>query len=205
MSNNKSVLVIGGGGHGKSVISVLRTAGYAVEAVIDDDPEKWGEELMGVPVTGPISKLSDRAGTLAIIAIGDNAARKKIAECFDHLEWITLVYPGAYVNPSARLGPGTMVLPGAVIGAEAIVGAQVVISVQCTVGHDVVIDNYAHLAAGVQVAGEASIGQGVFLAVGSIVIPGVQIGEWSLVGAGGVVVHNLPAGCKALGVPARPV
>jgi len=207
MSGNqcKPVLVIGGGGHGKSVISVLWTAGYAVDAVFDDDPQKWGKELMGVPVTGPISELANRASAPAIIAIGDNAARKKVAERLEHLEWVTLIYPGAYVNPSARLGPGTTVFPGAVIGAEAIVGAHVVISAQCTVGHDCVIGDYAHLAAAAQVAGGASLGEGTFLAVGSVVVPDVRIGEWTLVGAGAVVVRDLPARCKALGVPARPV
>jgi len=204
-SHRKPVLVIGAGGHSKSVISVLRTAGYTVEAVIDDGPSKWGQELLGVPVAGPTSELANKAGALAIIAIGNNVSRKTVAERFNHLEWITLVYPGAYVNPSAQLGPGTMVFPGAVIGAEASIGAHVIISAQCTVGHDSVIGDYAHLAAGVQVAGEVSIGKGVFLAVGSVVIPGIRIGEWALVGAGGVVVHDLPDGCKAFGVPARVV
>jgi acetyltransferase-like isoleucine patch superfamily enzyme len=41
--------------------------------------------------------------------------------------------------------------------------------------------------------------------MGSVVVPDVRIGEWALVGAGGVVVRDLPAGCKALGVPARPI
>ena len=165
----RGVLVIGGGGHGKSVLSILQTAGYSTKAVIDDDPAKWGQDLMGVPVVSPNSDLARGTGELAIIAIGDNTVRKAMAERFHYFEWLTLVYPGAYLNPSAQLGPGTMVFPGAVIGAEASIGAHVVISAQCTVGHESTIGDYAHLPAGVQVAGGTSIGEGVFLAIGSVV------------------------------------
>ncbi len=205
MANEKSLVVIGAGGHGKSVISIALATGYRVEAVIDDDPARWGTEVLGVPVVPLDAPLCSEAGHLAIIGVGDNLRRKEMAQRFSHFEWATLIYPGSYVNPTVQIGPGTIVLPWAVLGADSRLGAHVVVSAQCTVGHDTNVGDFAHLAPGVQVAGEVTICEGVFMGIGSAVVPGVHIGEWSVVGAGGVVVKDLPARCKAFGVPARPV
>ena len=54
MNHDQAVLVIGASGHGKSVISVLQAAGYQVRAVIDDDPAKWGQKVMGIQVAGRV-------------------------------------------------------------------------------------------------------------------------------------------------------
>jgi sugar O-acyltransferase (sialic acid O-acetyltransferase NeuD family) len=205
MAGAKSLIVLGAGGHGKSVISIARTAGYVVEAVTDDDPALWGKELLGVPVVPPDAPLCREEGRLAIIGVGDNRKRKEIAQRFSHFEWATIIYPGSYTNPSGEIGPGTIVLPWAVLGAESHVGAHVIVSAQCTVGHDTVIGDFAHLAPGVHVAGDVVIGEGVFMGISSAVVPAVHIGEWTVVGAGGVVVRDLPARCKAMGLPARPV
>jgi maltose O-acetyltransferase len=50
-----------------------------------------------------------------------------------------------------------------------------------------------------------TIGNGAWLGGGVIVCPGVTIGENTVVGAGGVVVKDLPAGVLAVGNPARPI
>jgi len=49
------------------------------------------------------------------------------------------------------------------------------------------------------------VGSDVWLGARVIVLPGVTIGDGAVVGAGAVVAHDLPAGCIAVGVPARVV
>ena len=200
---SNAVLVFGAGGHGKAVISLLRASGYRVGAVLDEDPNKWGQELLGAPVMGFDSAVIRRPNPRGILAIGDNAARRAVATRFDHIDWITLVYPHSYVTPTARLGAGTVIFPAAVIGTDVQVGKHVIVSSQCTVGHDTCIGDYAHVAAGAQIAGGVFLGTGAFLAVGSIVVPGIRIGDWATVGAGGVVVRDLPEHSKVLGMPTR--
>jgi acetyltransferase EpsM len=200
-----AVWVIGAGGHGKSVISVLRASGYTVAAVVDDDPALWGTTLLEVPIVGAISELSKHANVRAVIAIADNRIRKEVAESFPHVEWVTLVYPQNYTNPLARIGPGTVVFPGAAIGVDVSIGAHVIVSGQCAVGHDTVIEDYAQLGPGTIVAGEAFVGEGTFLAMGSMVAQQVRVGEWSILGAGAAALHDLPPRCKAFGIPAKPV
>ena len=46
---------------------------------------------------------------------------------------------------------------------------------------------------------------GVHIGTGASVVPGVTIGRRSIVGAGAVVVDDLPPGVTAVGVPARPI
>jgi acetyltransferase-like isoleucine patch superfamily enzyme len=72
-----------------------------------------------------------------------------------------------------------------------------------TIDHDCIIGDYAHLAPGVHRAGSVQVGEGAFLGIGSVVIPGVKIGRWSTLGAGGVATRDLADGVVAVGVPAR--
>ncbi|HEX5723977.1 MAG TPA: NeuD/PglB/VioB family sugar acetyltransferase [Longimicrobiaceae bacterium] len=204
MTYADGVVVIGAGGHGKSVVSVLLASGMPVAGVLDDDPAAWGRSVVGVPVLGPLSELGRMAPARAVIGLGENDARRAVAERFPEVEWVRVVYPGAYVNPTARIGAGTVVFPGTLIGADVAIGAHVVVSGHATVGHDVVLEDFVHVAPGVQIAGSVHVEAGAMLAIGSIVCPGVRIGAGAMLGAGAVAVHDVPAGCTALGIPARP-
>jgi sugar O-acyltransferase (sialic acid O-acetyltransferase NeuD family) len=203
------VAVIGGGGHAKVVISTLQAAGYPVAGVFDDSPEKWGSELLGCPVRGPIDALAGSGCPAAVIAIGSNEVRKQIAGRFLEIEWATVVHPGATVHSSVhssvQLGPGTVVFAGAVIQPDSVLGAHVIVNTGATVDHDCAVGDYVHLAPGSHLAGSVRIGEGAFLGIGSAVTPGRQVGEWTIVGAGAVVVRDLPDNITAVGVPARPM
>lgn len=201
--SHRSVVLIGAGGHAKVVISTLQAAGYSVEAIFDDGPEKWGHELMGAPIVGPISELADIGSRLALIAVGDNRARKSLAEQFA-LEWVGVVHPYAYLHPSVQIGPGTVVLAGAVIQPDTHIGSHVIVNTGATIDHDCKVRDYVHLAPGVHLAGGVRVGEGAFLGIGSVGAPGIEIGAWTTVGAGGIVVDNLPSHVVAVGIPARP-
>lgn len=200
-----AVIAVGAGGHGKSLVSVLQSAGFTVAAILDDDPRTWGKTILGVPVVGASSELEKRPGVRALLCVGDNAARKALAESHPETSWLTVVHPRAFVNPTVRLGPGTVVYPGAVIGADVVIGAHVIISANCTVGHDSRLEDYAQIAPGSQIAGGVSVASGALLGIGSVVLPGIRIGEWSTLGAGSTAVRNIPSRCTAFGVPAQPL
>lgn len=199
----EGILVLGAGGHGKSVVGVLLASGSSVAGILVDSPEKWGQQIQGVPILGPISDLSGYPDCTAVIALGENAARRSVAERFPDARWATVLYPQAYINPTARIGLGTVVFPGAIIGADVILGNHVIVSGNTTVGHDAVLDDYAQAAPGVQIAGEARIGRAAMLGIGSVVCPKVHIGEEAILAAGAVAVKDIPAGARAFGVPAR--
>lgn len=199
------VIVIGAGGHAKVVISTLEAAGYKVTAVYDDDRAKLGTEILGVPVRGALAELGFGFRGKAVIAIGDNATRVKVARQFEEADWVTVVHPAAYVHHSARLAQGTVVFAGAVIQPCASVGAHVIVNTGATVDHDCMIDDFVHVAPGTNLAGGVKIGCGTFLGIGSAVIPYRSVGEWTTIGAGAVVIYDLPSHVTAVGIPASPV
>ena len=205
MTLQQRICIIGAGGHGKVVISVLRAGGYLIEGVFDDNPAKWGGSLLGVEIRGGVSELASAGARLGVVAIGDNTTRQRIARDLVNLRWLTVVHPFACVHESARLGPGTVVFAGAVVQPEAVIGSHVIINTGATVDHDCEIADFAHLAPGVHLAGSVRIGMGTVLGAGSSVAPNRRIGEWTTVGVGAAVALDLPDHVTAVGVPARPI
>lgn len=198
-----AVAVIGAGGHAKVVIGTLQAAGYPVGGVFDDNPAKWGQEILGVPVKGAIQQVSEAGFTEAVIAIGDNTVRQKLARQMDNLRWLTVVHPHTWVHPSARIGAGSVVFAGAVIQPEAQIGEHVIINTGATVDHECIVSDFSHIAPGAHLAGRVVVEEGAFVGMGCNVIQGCRVGAWTVVGAGAVVVRDLPAHVTAVGVPAR--
>jgi sugar O-acyltransferase (sialic acid O-acetyltransferase NeuD family) len=197
------VAVIGAGGHGKVVVSTLLAAGIPVNRVYDDAATVRGRNLLGIPVVGPVSDLRALGRTRCVLGIGDNAARKRLAESLPDVEWVTAAHPSAVVAPDVRLGPGTVVFAGAVIQPGVVVGDHAVVNTGATVDHDCRIGDYAHIGPGSRLSGNNVIGEGAFLGTGVSTIQGVTVGAWSTVGVGAAVVRDIPPRVVASGVPAR--
>lgn len=199
--SSEPVVVIGAGGHGKVVVSTLLAVGIRVPCVLDDDRKKWGSEILGVPVRGPVSDSAD-FGRVGVLGIGRNEERQRIAETLK-LDWATVIHPQAWVHPSVSLGAGTVVFAGAVIQPDTMIGRHAIVNTGALIDHDCEIGDYAHVAPGVQVAGDVTLGEGVFFGIGACAIPGIKVGGWTIVGAGAVVVDDLPSDVTAVGIPAR--
>ena len=198
-----SLFIVGAGGHAKVVLATALEAGFKVVGFLDEDSSKWGSELLGVPILGPLSLLRKSEGYRAVLAIGDNEARRRIDQEIKGVRWVTLVHPGAYVHPSVALGEGTVVFAGALVQPMARVGRHVIINTGVIVEHDCEIGDYSHLAPGVRLAGGVKVGTRCLLGVGAVAVPLAKIGDGSIVGAGSVVVKDIPPRSLAYGVPAR--
>jgi sugar O-acyltransferase (sialic acid O-acetyltransferase NeuD family) len=194
------VAVIGAGGHGRVVAGALAASGTAVAGFYDDDPELWGREIGDSIVLGPILDLSRGRSRRAVVAIGDNRIRKRIAETFD-VDWVTVVHPYSWVDTSVDLGPGTVVAAGTVVQPGAVVGAHVILNAGALVNHDAVVGDYAHISAA-HLGAEASAGEGALLAVGSTVVARVHVGAWATVGAGAVALRDVEPEISVVGIPA---
>lgn len=203
MQETDGIVVLGAGGHGKSVVAVLLASGAKVAGVLDDDPARWGTTVQGVPVLGPIGAGESHPGASAVLGAGTQAARQAIVARCTGFRWARAIYPGCYINPHVPIGEGTVVFPGGIVGADSRIGAHVIISGHTTVGHDVVLEDFVQVAPGVQIAGGVHVGRGAMLGIGSVLAPGVRVGAGAVLAAGAVAVRDVPAGSTALGVPAR--
>jgi sugar O-acyltransferase (sialic acid O-acetyltransferase NeuD family) len=199
---HRNIVVIGGGGHAKVAIGTLSTLNFLVEVVVDDDETKWGKNIAGVPIKG-LGSIIGLDQKRAIIAIGSNRIRKRLALEIRCEKWETIIHPYAFVHPSVSIGEGTVVFAGAVIQPDAVVGKHCIINTNAAIDHDCLIGDYSHVGPGVSLAGNVTVGEGAFLGIGSVAIMGSAIGRWSTVGAGAAVVHNIPDNVTAVGLPAR--
>lgn len=200
---SRELVVVGAGGHAKVVISAARAAGFTIAAVLDDNQERWGQELLGAPVRGAVAELEAWRELPAVLAIGSNRVRHCLSLTYPDREWATVIHPRACVDATVTVRPGSVVMAGVVVQPDSVIGGHVILNTSATVDHDCEIGDCAHLAPGSHLAGDVRIGKGAFLGTGSAVIPGRTVGEWAIVGAGGVVVTPVPDGVTAVGVPAR--
>jgi len=83
------------------------------------------------------------------------------------------------------------------------IGHHVHINLGCTIGHDVILRNFATIAPGVHISGNVTIGEGVYLGTGVVTVEKLTIGDWSKIGAGSVVFQDMPANITAIGAPAK--
>jgi acetyltransferase EpsM len=81
----------------------------------------------------------------------------------------------------------------------------VIINSSAVVEHECRIGDFAHVSSASALAGNVTVGEGAFLGVGARVLPGRRVGAWATVGAGAVVVDDVPDGLTVVGVPARPL
>jgi len=194
----EKVILQGGGEHARVVLDALLDQGRNVVALFDP---KYDGSLFGVPQKG-LYAADLHTDAHAIVAIGDNATRKRVAERTTHA-FTNAVHPSAIVSSRATIGSGNMILHGTIIQAQAHVGNHVIINTGSSVDHDCVISDYVHLAPGTVICGTVTIGEGAFIGAGAIIIPGKKVGAWATVGAGAVVIDDIPDYAVAVGNPAR--
>lgn len=202
---SKNVYVIGAGGHAKVVISTLQATGYVVAAVFDDDERKHNTALLGVNVKGSIGSFQDAPPLPAVLGIGNNQTRRRLAELLPGIEWLTVVHPCAVIHSSAQLGYGTVVFAGVVIQPDTIIGAHGIVNTGATIDHDCRAGDYIHVAPGAHLAGEVELGDGAFIGIGSAIIPRAKVGQWSVIGAGSTVIRDVDDNVIAVGTPARSI
>ena len=193
--------LLGAGGHGKVVADTAIAAGWQDIAFFDPDfPSRRRNGHW--PIAGAVP--GDWQGAL-FCSIGDNAMRARIFAEQDLRDSPVLCHPSAILSPSARLGPGTLAVAGSIVNADAVIGHGTILNTACSVDHDCVLDDFVHVSPGARLAGNVHVGARSWIGIGAVVREGIRIGSDVMVGAGTVVVTNLPDGARVAGVPARPL
>ncbi len=198
----KALIIYGGGGHGKSLIDLLRALGtFQIVGLIDDGLEA-GSEVMGLPIFGGgtlLAPLAERGLRLAINAVGgvgDIGSRVMVFERILNagLTCPTLVHPKAFVEPSAHLADGVQIFPNAYVGSEVNVGFGVIVNTSAVVSHDCHLEDYANIAPGALLAGGVTICERALIGMGVTINLNVEIGAGARVGNSAVVKQDVPQG-----------
>ncbi len=195
-----SIILQGGGEHAKVVLDCLLDQHLEVLALFDP---KYQGELFGVPQRGAYDS-SFAPEAKAIIAIGNNTVRKKVAAITKH-SFTNAIHASAIISSRVKIGNGCMILHGAVIQAQTIIGDHVIINTASSIDHDCELNNYVHIAPRAVLCGRVKVGEGAFVGAGAVVLPGISIGAWATVGAGAVVTKDVEDGVVVVGNPAREI
>ncbi len=199
-----AILVYGGGGHGKSLIDLLRALRiYRIVGIIDDGiaPEHQSE-IMGVPVLGNAQVLPAlyvqgvRLAVNAVGGIGIISVRIKVFERLAQAGFTcpAVVHPSTVVEPSAVLSAGVQVFPLAYVGSEARIGYGAIINTGAIVSHDCQIGDYANLSPGAILAGEVQVGSAALVGMSATVNLRTQIGKNARIGNGATIKSDVPDG-----------
>lgn len=197
----KALTIIGAGGHCRVVIGAARAAGWEVEAVLSDSEADWGSQIMGVQVSGLVQGLGGRS---CIIAIGGNEVRKRISGAHSDAEWVAVIHPASWVDPTAVVGAGTLVCAGAVIQPEAVIGRHGIINTSSSIDHECQLADFCQVAPGAALGGRVVMGEGAFVGIGASVHQGTEIGAWAVVGGGAFAKGSIEPGVTVVGIPAKP-
>jgi sugar O-acyltransferase (sialic acid O-acetyltransferase NeuD family) len=208
MDKQPTIVVVGASGHAKVVIDIVEKEGrYRITHLLDDNPALNGTLFFGYRVTGATRSILAATGErpLALVAIGDNSARTRIAGwlCANSFELARAVHPQSQIGRGAVIGKGTVVMAGAVVNSDATIGENVIVNTGATVDHDCVVGNGVHLAPGVHLCGGVQVGAGTFIGAGTVAIPGIRVGANAIVGAGSTLLEDVSENVKAAGSPAR--
>lgn len=204
------VVIWGAAGHARVVADIIRLSGrFELAGFLDDvRPERAGEVFEGAMIVGgrdQLPRLLEDGVHDLIVAIGDCRARVDAA-CFAAslgFSLATAIHPSAVVAGSARLGGGTIVAANAVVNPGTDIGENVIVNTSSSIDHDCVVEDGAHICPRVALAAGVTVGELAWIGVGASVSDGRAIGRRTLIGAGAVVVRDIPDDVVAYGVPAR--
>lgn len=204
------IVVIGGGGHAKVVISILRKLNGPRILGYTDRMDHGA--ILGVPFIGPdreLASLEARPKKLAaVLAVGQVGLGEKRFKLWAELQLPSLYFPfivspHAIFNEGVSGGEGALVMDGAVINSGTSIGRGTIVNTNSTIEHDVALEDWVHVAPGATISGGVKVGRFSMIGTGATVIEGVKIVTGCMVGAGAVVVHDLTEPGLYVGSPAR--
>jgi sugar O-acyltransferase (sialic acid O-acetyltransferase NeuD family) len=206
---NKKLLLVGAGGHCRSVIDSIDREYYS-DIVIIDMPERIGERIFSIPIIGSdndIGSLFDDGYRQVFIAIGSIGHPDKRIDIYKNLKKAGFQFP-SIIDPTVIISryatcirEGVFIGKGVIINTGVQIGAFSIVNTGSIIDHDCTIGKFVHIGPGVKMSGGINIHDNVHVGIGSSLIQSISIGKNSIIGAGSVVVSEIGENVTAFGLP----
>ena len=190
----KKLLLIGAGGHCRSVIDIIRmTGGYDIIGLLGL-PSEVGSSVDGLPVVGTDEELAENLHLAdeCLITIGQIGSPKRRLVVWNRLIELNakpavIISSMAHVSSKAMVGAGSIIMHHAVVNAGASIGLNSIVNTKALIEHDVRLGDNVHISTGAIVNGDTSIGHNSFVGSGAVLHHGLVLKDETIVPAGQVV------------------
>lgn len=201
----KNVILIGAGGHAKSIIDSIDKNEYNIVGFIDDIKKRGSKHLEYPILSNSIEEIKNPELYCFFISIGNNYCRKKWFDSLKKydLNLINVIDRSAIVSENASIGEGCFIGKMAIVNSMSKIGDNCIINTKALVEHGCFIDDHVTISTNAVVNGDVHVGEGSTIYSSSVVIGQKSIGKWSIIGAGSVVINDIPDSVVAVGVPSK--
>jgi sugar O-acyltransferase (sialic acid O-acetyltransferase NeuD family) len=204
------VIVIGGRGHAKVLVSTLLLCRTSILGFVDLNPT--ASPFLGIRCLGSDAAIFLHApGDVRLVngvgCTSSTANRQDIYYRFTQKGYCfaTVIHPSAIVAPEVQIEDGVQIMAGAILQSGSSVGSNAIVNTGAIIDHDCVVGAHAHIAPGAVLSGGVHVDSGAHVGTGACIIQGVFIGAASVVGAGAVVIKDVSPGVTTVGVPAKTI
>lgn len=206
----KELIIIGASGLGREVAWIVERINahkqtWNLLGFLDDNLELEEKKINGYPWLGVVDSASDYPDAWYMCAVGSSRIRRSIINKIGDVKYATLIDPSVLLSDTVSVGEGTVIGAYSVLGVNSFIGKHVLIRVDDMIGHDAVLNDFVTIYPSVNVSGNVEIGECTEIGVGSQIIQSKKVGHDTIVGAGSVVVKDIPSECTAVGSPAKPI
>ena len=206
----ENIILIGGGGHCRSVIDVIESTGVFNIFGIIDQKETIAKDILGYKVIGSDDDLDELMKTCSNfhITVGHIKSNKTRVKLFDLVKskggnFPIIISPMAYVSKHAKLNEGSIIMHKALVNANATIGVNCIINTGAVIEHDAVIESHCHISTGAYINGECTVKSHSFVGSRSVLVQGITVAEHNVMAAGSVITKSTEPNGLYAGNPAR--
>jgi sugar O-acyltransferase (sialic acid O-acetyltransferase NeuD family) len=190
----KEIILIGGGGHCRSVIDVIEQEGQFKIVGIIDKAELFGTDVLGYPVFGSDLDIENLAKkySYALVTIGQIKSSEQRVKLFELAKKSGFILPSifsprAYISKHALIGSGVVVMHDALINANASIGDNCIINSKALIEHDSQVGEHCHISTNTTINGSVIIEPECFIGSGSVLRESIIIKKNSFIKAGSLI------------------
>jgi sugar O-acyltransferase (sialic acid O-acetyltransferase NeuD family) len=190
----EDIILIGGGGHCKSVIDVIELEGkYNIAGIIDSE-KKQSSKILDYEVLGNDDEILNLANSYknALITVGQIKSPNLRIELYELVKKAgffmpSIVSPRSYISKYATLGAGTVIFHDVIINVNAKIGINCIINNKALIEHDCYVGNHCHISTNVTLNGGVNVKNGCFIGSHSVAKEGSNIKSNSVVSFGTLI------------------
>ena len=190
----KNIILVGGGGHCRSVIDVIEQEGrYKISGIIDK-PSLLGSKILDYEIIGSDSDLDTLVKKYenALITVGQIHSSSLRIKLFNLVQKVgfnlpCIISPRAYVSKYSNIGKGTIVMHNAIINSNVSIGDNCIINTKALIEHDSTVLNHCHISTNAIINGSVKINSNCFIGSNSTTTEGSTIVENSFIKANSLV------------------